>query len=162
MELVFDISQDEMPIFMAETEDHLQALDEILVRLEQEKSDQELLQRVFRAAHTLKGMAGMIGHKRMVSLTHVLETALDGLRKEKIEVSTDLIDLCLEAVDGLRMLREEVINNEISSVDVEDLTDRFVTFMKQTQIDDLALNLAQKREPLPPITKAVQEAAETI
>lgn len=162
MELVFDISQDEMPIFMAETEDHLQALDEILVRLEQEKSDQELLQRVFRAAHTLKGMAGMIGHKRMVSLTHVLETALDGLRKEKIEVSTDLIDLCLEAVDGLRMLREEVINNEISSVDVEDLTDRFVTFMKQTQIDDLALNLAQKREPLPPIPKAVEDAAETV
>ena len=119
MELVFDISQDEMPIFMAETEDHLQALDEILVRLEQEKNDQDLLQTVFRAAHTLKGMAGMIGHKRMVSVTHALETVLDGLRKNKLEVNSALIDLCLEAVDGLRLLREEVINNELSDVEVE-------------------------------------------
>ena len=128
MELVFDISQDEMPIFMAETEDHLQALDEILVRLEQEKNDHDLLQTVFRAAHTLKGMAGMIGHKRMVSVTHALETVLDGLRKNKLEVNSALIDLCLEAVDGLRLLREEVINNELSDVEVEFFNRTFYDF----------------------------------
>lgn len=149
MELVFDISQDEMPIFMAETEDHLQALDEILVRLEQEKNDQDLLQTVFRAAHTLKGMAGMIGHKRMVSVTHALETALDGLRKNKLEVDSALIDLCLEAVDGLRLLREEVINNELSDVEVDSLTERFMIFIQSSQADTLSLNLAQSKQPLP-------------
>lgn len=149
MELVFDISQDELPIFMAETDDHLQALDEILVRLEQEKNDQDLLQTVFRAAHTLKGMAGMIGHKRMVSLTHALETALDGLRKDKLEVTSGLIDLCLEAVDGLRILREEVLNNELSELEVDSLTDRFSSLLNLAQADTLSLNLAARKETVP-------------
>jgi two-component system chemotaxis sensor kinase CheA len=159
MELVFDISQDEMPIFMAETEDHLQALDEILVRLEQEKNDQDLLQTVFRAAHTLKGMAGMIGHKRMVSVTHALETALDGLRKNKLEVDSALIDLCLEAVDGLRLLREEVIHNELSDVEVDSLTERFMVFIQTSQADTLSLNLAQPKQSLP--TLKIQPESET-
>ena len=156
MELVFDISQDELPIFMAETDDHLQALDEILVRLEQENNDPELIQTVFRSAHTLKGMAGMIGHKRMVALTHALETALDGVRKDKIEVSTPLIDLCLDAVDGLRQLREDVVTNQMSQVDVESLTENFSTFLQTTQADNLSYHLAAKT--VQPASEALAQA----
>lgn len=144
MDLMFDISQDEMPIFMAETEDHLQTLDEILVRLEQEDNNEELIQSVFRAAHTLKGMAGMIGHKRMVTLTHALETALDGLRKGNLQVTTALIDICLEAVDGLRLLQEEVVENRSSDVDVETLAENFTTLIQASQADNLSYHLAQK------------------
>jgi two-component system chemotaxis sensor kinase CheA len=158
MDLVFDISQDELPIFMAETEDHLQALDEILVRLEQEENDSELLQTVFRSAHTLKGMAGMIGHKRMVALTHALETVLDGLRKEKLTVSSTLIDICLDAVDGLRLLSEEVISNQLCEVDVDLMTDNFSRYMQSAQADNLSLHLAEKKNSEPVLQKSVEQA----
>lgn len=125
MELNFDLAEDEFPIFMAETDEQLQVLDDGLIRLEREGENMELLQALFRAAHTLKGTSGMIGHKRMVALTHSMETALDCLRKHTIGVTTGLIDLCLEATDALRNLREEVITRMESDVAVEMLTDRF-------------------------------------
>ncbi|NMB53301.1 MAG: chemotaxis protein CheA [Leptolinea sp.] len=125
MELIFDLAEDEFPIFMAETDEQLQVLDDGLIRLEREGENMELLQALFRAAHTLKGTSGMIGHKRMVNLTHSMETALDCLRKHTIQVTTGLIDLCLEATDALRNLREEVITRTQSDVAVDELTDRF-------------------------------------
>jgi two-component system, chemotaxis family, sensor kinase CheA len=125
MDLKFDIDQDEMPIFMAETDEQLQVLDEGLIRLEQNGDDNELVQALFRAAHTLKGTSGMIGHKRMVTLTHALENALDGVRKQQFVVTTHFVDLCLEAVDALRLLREEVMTKTSSSVEVDELASRF-------------------------------------
>ncbi len=125
MELNFDLAEDEFPIFMAETDEQLQVLDDGLIRLEREGEDMELLQALFRAAHTLKGTAGMIGHKRMVNLTHSMETSLDCVRKHTMPVTTALIDLCLEATDALRNLREEVITRKECGVAVDVLTDRF-------------------------------------
>ena len=87
MDLKFDIDQDEMPIFMAETDEQLQVLDEGLIRLEQSGDDNELIQALFRAAHTLKGTSGMIGHRRMVTLTHALENALDGIPVYTVRVN---------------------------------------------------------------------------
>ena len=127
MEMLFDISQDELPIFLAEVDEHLQVLDEIIVQLERDDSP-ELVQKLFRAAHTLKGMAGMIGHHRMTRLTHTLETAFDGVRKNTLSISTPLIDLCLDAVDSLRLLREEVVSGQQADVNVEDLIEDFQSF----------------------------------
>ena len=119
MVLEFDISPDEMPLFLAETEDHLQVLEEGLVKLEQEVDDPELVQALFRSAHTLKGMAGMIGHTRLVNLTHALETGFDGIRKKNFAISSRFIDICLGSIDALRTLRAEVIDLEDSGVEVE-------------------------------------------
>ncbi len=130
MALVFDISQEEIPLFLAETEDHIQTLDENLIRLERQANDPELLQLLFRAAHTLKGTAGMIGHKRLVAVTHALESLMDAVRKDKIGISTPLVDLCLESVDVLRVLRDEVVNEEPSNLDVEDMVNRFTEFLQ--------------------------------
>lgn len=125
----FDITPDELPIFLAETEEQILVLDQGLVCLEKEAGDADLLQAIFRAAHTLKGIAGMIGHRRMVALTHALETALDGLRKQTLSVSTPLIDLCLETVDAIRQLRAEVASGETSAVEVEQLRERFAQLL---------------------------------
>ncbi|MCX6079889.1 MAG: chemotaxis protein CheA [Chloroflexi bacterium] len=121
MDIVFDISEDEVPIFLAEVDEHLQVLDDILIRLEKESDDSELVQTVFRSAHTIKGMAGMIGHRRMTEITHALETALDGVRKKSIHISTPLINICLDAVDRLRLLREEVVTGQTSDIDIDEL-----------------------------------------
>lgn len=124
MDLVFDIEEDELHIFLAEADEHLQTLDEGLVRLEREGDDPELLQAIFRAAHTLKGAAGAIGHRRMAELTHAMETVLDGLRKHTLAVSADLVDVCLESLDALRLLRNEVIERRASPVDIAPLVER--------------------------------------
>jgi two-component system chemotaxis sensor kinase CheA len=139
MELAFDISQDELPIFLAETEDHLQILDEGLIRLERQDTDPDLIQQIFRAAHTLKGTAGMIGHKRLVELTHALEMAFDGIRKNELMVNSQLIDICLDAVDALRLLREEVIQGKTSPVNVTALVDRINEFIRVEKASALAL-----------------------
>ena len=70
MEIIFDINEEELPIFLAEVDEHLQALDDSLLRLEHGEADPELVQTVFRSAHTIKGMSGMIGHQRMTDLYH--------------------------------------------------------------------------------------------
>jgi two-component system chemotaxis sensor kinase CheA len=152
MELVFDISDDEMPIFLAETEDQLQVLEEGLVRIEHEPEDIDLIQGLFRAAHTLKGMAGMIGHKRLVSLTHALENGFDGIRKNTYPVSTEFIDLCLESIDSLRLLREEVIDRQESDVDVETTVEKIETYIHKVSQSDAGNILpppVQKSTPHP-------------
>jgi two-component system chemotaxis sensor kinase CheA len=138
VDLTFDISEDELPIFLAETDEQIQILDQGLVRLEREQDDPDLLQAIFRAAHTLKGSAGMIGHKRLVDLTHSLETALDGVRKHTLAISTELIDLCLDAVDATRHLLAEVSTQEASPVVVEALNQRFLVLMENISAPALA------------------------
>lgn len=147
MQMVFDISEDEIPIFLAEVDEHLQALDEILVQIENLDSESELLQTAFRAAHTLKGMSGMIGHQRMTNLTHAMETAFDGVRKHTLEVSTPLINLCLDAVDSLRVLREEVITGESSEIEVDGLIARFHEFLNSAGTPVSAAPAAAAIEP---------------
>lgn len=135
MEIIFDISEEELPVFLAEVDEHLQVLDDVLIRLEREERDPELIQMVFRAAHTIKGMSGMIGHKRMTTLTHTLENILDGVRKHSIPMSKQLFDLCLDAVDHLRLLRDEVVTSQASDMDVDVMVKALKDFMDNSRND---------------------------
>lgn len=151
MEIIFDISEDEVPIFLAEVDEHLQVLDDILIRLEKESDDAELVQTVFRSAHTIKGMAGMIGHRRMTEITHALETALDGVRKKSIQISTPLINICLDAVDRLRLLRDEVVTAQTSEIDTDELV-QSLKDLTQVRKEDLPVTVStpdQKAEAIP-------------
>lgn len=132
MSLTFDIAEDELNIFMGEAEEQLQLLDEGFVRLEREGGDPELLQAIFRAAHTLKGASGTIGHHRMAELTHALETVLDGLRKQTLAVSLLLVDTCLEALDVLRLLLSEVTEGEARAGDIAPLVARLAALAAAT------------------------------
>ncbi len=130
VDIPFDISQEELQIFLDEADEQLQTLEEGLVLLEQDKADGALLSAMFRAAHTLKGSSGLIGHRRMADLTHALETLFDGVRKGDVPVSADLVDLCLRAVDGLRLLNGELTGGEPAALDVELLMDCLLAFTK--------------------------------
>lgn len=146
MDITFDIGKDELPIFLAEADEHLQMLDNSLLLLQRDDADAELIQTVFRSAHTIKGMAGMIGHRRMTSVTHALENALDGVRKNSIPVTTPLIDLCLEAVDCLRALREEVSTGMVSDVDIDDIVSSLKHFVESGKEETPAKTVKAKIE----------------
>jgi two-component system chemotaxis sensor kinase CheA len=121
MQITFDIADDELQVFMPEAEEQLQKLEEGFMRLEREGADDDLLQVIFRAAHTLKGAAGAIGHQRMARLTHVMETVLDGLRKNQYGTNPAMMDALLAGLDNLRLLLEEVTSQAVSPVDVTGL-----------------------------------------
>ena len=131
MEITFDISKEELPIFLAEVDEHLQTLDNTLLRMQREESSAELVQTVFRSAHTIKGTSGMIGHHRMTDVTHALENVLDQVRKNDIEISALLIDRCLEAVDCLRLLRDEVATAQVSDVDTDEIVSSLKDLIEQ-------------------------------
>jgi two-component system chemotaxis sensor kinase CheA len=176
MALTFDISQDEMPIFLAEVDEHLQGLDDLLILMERlDNGDAEELQKAFRAAHTLKGMSGMIGHTRMVNVTHALETAFDGIRKGTVQITEGLIDVCLDAVDSLRLLRDEVVTGEECDFQIEDLVDRIHFCIRDSDgtpenayqpaaaetktrvVSDQNVTLGGVEEPPPPATEGTAE-----
>ena len=118
MELAPDITAEDLQAFLQEAEEHLQLLDEDIVRLEREGDNQELLQEIFRAAHTLKGSSAMLGHQRMTALAHVMETLLDMVRKGTMEVTTQVADALLHGLDALTLLKEELLVEDAPETDV--------------------------------------------
>ena len=153
MEIFFEISQEELPIFLAEVDEHLQNLDNGLIHLEQE-ADDELVQSLFRSAHTIKGMAGMIGHQRMTNLTHALETALDGVRKSEIRPSPQLTKACLTAVDSLRVLRDEVKESQTSNIDIASAVDS-LNILTAPRADESASSLVASPAAIQPAMRPV-------
>lgn len=108
MTLEFDADEQELALFLAENNEHLQLLDQNVVQLEANGTDMQLLQQIFRSAHTIKGGAGMIGHHRMAETAHAMENVLDALRAGTLEVTQPTVDALLAALDCLRALNDEV------------------------------------------------------
>jgi two-component system chemotaxis sensor kinase CheA len=116
-----EISPEELKVFMEEAEEHIQLLDEDLIKLENEGNNPELLQEIFRAAHTLKGSSAMLGHERMAEVTHAMESLLDKLRNKKITVNTKIIDALLFGLDALKVLKNEINSQRESDIDIESI-----------------------------------------
>lgn len=131
MPLNFDVSPDEIEAFMEDTNEQLALLDQAIVELETRCDDEALLQAIFRAAHTLKGNAGLIQHHRMAELTHALETVLDRLRKGQLDATPGLIDVILASVDALKALKEELVTREESGVDVASAVQRLHAYEEE-------------------------------
>lgn len=97
-----DVSQ-YLEIFIDETNGHLQNLNDCIMALEKEPENKDTINEIFRAAHSLKGMAGTMGFKRMQRLTHDMENVFQEVRSDKMKVTSDLIDVlfdCLDAIDA--------------------------------------------------------------
>lgn len=97
-----DVSQ-YLEIFIDETGEHIQTLSDCIMELEKEPENMDTINEIFRAAHSLKGMAGTMGFKRMQHLTHDMENVFQEVRSEKIKVNSSMIDLlfkCLDAIEA--------------------------------------------------------------
>ena len=101
----FDLERDAIvQTFLAEAEEGLAVMEEVLIALEVRGDDSELLNTVFRLAHTLKGNAASLGFDGLVRFCHTLEDLLDRVRERSVAVTSDLVALLLRAVDALREL----------------------------------------------------------
>lgn len=105
-------------VFIDESREHLQVLNESLLELEKNPGDLEIVNRIFRAAHTLKGMAATMGYNDLANLTHIMENVLDEIRNGKIEVSPDILDTIFLAIDDLESMVLSIENGGDGSRDV--------------------------------------------
>lgn len=111
-----DVSQ-YLEIFVEETREHLQTLNENLLVLEKEPENKDTINEIFRAAHSLKGMAGTMGYKRMQNLTHNMENVFSEIRNDKMKVTSDLVDTLFQCLDALEAYLDNIVNAQDEGTD---------------------------------------------
>ncbi len=99
-----------LEIFLDETKEHLQSLSDQFMILEQEPDNMDTINEIFRSAHTLKGMAGTMGYKRMQTLTHDMENVFSEVRNNTIKVDSAMVDLLFQCLDALEEYTENIQN----------------------------------------------------
>jgi two-component system chemotaxis sensor kinase CheA len=114
--------QDFVDDFLVEADDLIGALDNDLVTLESAPGDLDLLNRIFRAAHTVKGNSSFLGLDQVTNLTHKMEDVLNRLRKEELTVTSHIMDVLLKSLDHLKELLEDVrrrvlVKRDVSAVE---------------------------------------------
>ncbi len=120
-----DVSQ-YLEIFIEEAKEHLQSLNENLLVLEKEPENKDTINEIFRSAHSLKGMAGTMGYKRMQHLTHDMENVFQEVRSDKMKVSSELVDGLFRGLDALQEYLDNIINTQDEGTnDNQDLIDLF-------------------------------------
>ena len=110
-----------MEMFLEESREHLQSLNDGLLELENTPEDLSIINEIFRNAHTLKGMSATMGYNRIAELTHEMENVLDMLRKEQLKMDETIIDILFKCVDSLEQMIESVGNGE--GEDIVDVTE---------------------------------------
>ncbi|NLO99268.1 MAG: chemotaxis protein CheA [Clostridiaceae bacterium] len=92
-----------LDIFIEEAREHLQQLNVSLLELEKDNRNKEVLNEVFRVAHTLKGMSGTMGFSKMQTLTHRMEDVLDALRNDRFIADSNMVDVLFKCLDALEI-----------------------------------------------------------
>ena len=152
-----------MDMFLDESKEHLQSLNDGLLGLEDNAEDLSILNEIFRNAHTLKGMSATMGYNKIAELTHEMEDVLDMLRKEQLKVTEDIIDTLFKCLDSLEQMIDNVANGDPEDlIDVSALVAKLSGILRgevgQTQEapleqkDTQAAQAAQAEEDTPTLT----------
>lgn len=136
-----------LEIFIEEAQEHLQSLNQNLLGLENNPNDSNLLNEIFRSAHTLKGMAGTMGFNSIMNLTHEMENVLDGVRNERLGINAGMLDVLFECLDFL----EESINyiseygKEIDK-SVEPLNNKLANLIDNKDLNEYPCNVTNENK----------------
>jgi two-component system chemotaxis sensor kinase CheA len=145
-----DVSQ-YLEIFIEETKEHLQSLNQHLLILEREPENEETINEIFRAAHSLKGMAGTMGYKRMQRLTHDMENVFSEIRTGKMKATSSLVDILFKGLDALETY---LSNIQSESNEGEDDNEDIINALNNFLNEGLGHTPAAKSEPSVKETKA--------
>lgn len=110
-----------LSMFIDESNDHLQALNENLLKLENDPQDLSIVQVIFRSAHTLKGMSATMGFEDLASLTHEMENVLDLVRNSKLSMDSFIFDTLFKGLDALEAMVQDVVEGGTGKADVSAL-----------------------------------------
>ncbi|CBZ04631.1 chemotaxis protein CheA [Clostridium botulinum] len=135
-----------MSMFLEESMDNLQTLNDSLLQLEQEPDDIDKLNEIFRVAHTIKGMAATMGFNEMSELTHKMEDVLSNFREGDLKVTQNVVTVLFKCLDTL----EQMVNNISEEVDEKVPIDHIIEELEKAANGDIS---SQENE---------KEAVETI
>lgn len=159
-----DVSQ-YLEIFIDESEEHLQTLSDCIMVLEKEPDNKDTINEVFRAAHSLKGMAGTMGFKRMQHLTHDMENVFQEVRSDRVKVTSGMIDLlfkCLDALEGyldnIKSTSDE--GTEDNEVIIKELNDFIAKADGEAEAENK--EASEAKEAAPAATQEEKEGQEKI
>ena len=110
-----------LEVFLDEGREHLQSINQNLLRLENNPNDMSIINEIFRSAHTLKGMSATMGFEDMANLTHQMENVLDGIRNGKLVFSSQLLDIIFGGIDHLENMIESIAEGGDGKEDVEEV-----------------------------------------
>ncbi|MGG3279693.1 chemotaxis protein CheW [Paenibacillus solani] len=110
-----------LTMFIDESNDHLQSLNENMLQLESNPDDIGIVQIIFRSAHTLKGMAATMGYEDLASLTHQMENVLDLVRNEKLKMQDYIFDTLFKSLDALESMVQDITEGGDGKSDVSSI-----------------------------------------
>lgn len=119
-----------LSMFIDESNDHLQSLNENLLQLEGSPQDLTIVQSIFRSAHTLKGMSATMGFEDMASLTHEMENVLDLVRNGKLAMNSFIFDTLFKGLDALETMVQDIVGGGSGSADVKAIVESLQKIVK--------------------------------
>lgn len=142
-------------LFIEEAKEHIDTLTKSMLILEKEPENQEVLNMLFRSAHTLKGSSGMMGFKDFQELTHAMEDVFDDMRKGS-KPSCELVSLLLECVDALTQRLSNISNRVEGEIDSAQYRTKLQSLKNQK--GETPSNCEEKSEPKPQGPRTVEFA----
>jgi two-component system chemotaxis sensor kinase CheA len=129
-------SSEEIRVFLDELEEKIDILNDGFLTLEREGETPGIIQEIFRAAHTIKGSSGVMGYDKMAALTHEMENLFSLLREGRLKVTPQMVDVLFEALDTLKLLRDEVTGGTEGSTDIQPVVQKLLEFQDNVPAAD--------------------------
>jgi two-component system, chemotaxis family, sensor kinase CheA len=118
--------------FLSEAREHLDSLNDGVLNLEKNPTNDEYINQVFRACHTLKGNSAMMGYNLFSELAHKLENLLSKIRNKEMEATKEIIDILFEGIDLLEVGLDNIKDKDNEDIDIQDIIDRANEFVLGT------------------------------
>lgn len=143
--------------FLAETTELLEKLDDDLIALEKASDDPELMNRIFRSIHTVKGASSFLGFDLLVRVTHKTEDVLNRLRKGELQLTSEIMDVVLEATDLVKTLVADIKGGEIVDREINETINKLIPLLTEQP----AAPAQPAAETPPPAAEDAPASAET-
>ncbi len=122
-----DYDNEMLSLFILDMEDSINMISSGLLSLENNQNNPGIVDEIMRAAHNLKGSSAMMNFNRMKDLTHAVETVMQKIRGNKLQISQSLISLLLSGLDRIQLIRDQIINGN-DNVEISDLVEKLNNF----------------------------------
>lgn len=119
-----------LSMFLDEANDHLQALNDNMMELENQPEDVSIVQVIFRSAHTLKGMSATMGFEDLASLTHEMENVLDLVRNHQLSMDDFIFDTLFKSLDSLEAMVEDIANGGEGKAEIKSIVESLQSIVK--------------------------------
>ncbi|MGZ4197867.1 MAG: chemotaxis protein CheW [Solirubrobacteraceae bacterium] len=151
-----------MPMFLAETREHLEQLNLAIVRLEKNPKDPPTVDEIFRIAHSLKGMSATMGFAKIAELTHAMEDVFELLRQRSAGLKTEAIDTVFACLDALSQATDAIEADGKEALDPEPLVKRLRSLVRPRTREQQLSRVGTDRPPDATALDAAQAAGARI